>query len=243
MKRGFTLIELLVVIAIIAILAGLLLPSLSHAKERAIQIQCVSNYRQAGIALQMFCDEHEEQLPPGGTNSLFLTQLPVYSKGGSFNRHLAYYLAPYLSLPSPEDVGDTKTNLVKVLLCPAYVHSLPANTESHYNPESDGYTHAWSFMISRYQLPHGSFPFGWPGNDLVPGAPSARLAAITAFKPLSEAWALGDLDQDAVYSPTSLGTDRTPYVALKPVHGKTRTLLYFDMHVGTVKKSDWLPDF
>ena len=242
-QRAFTLIELLVVIAIIAILAALLMPALNHAKGKAMQTQCLSNYRQVGIALQMFCDEHDDQLPPGGTNTLFLTQMPVYARDGEFNRELAYYLAPYLAQPRPEDLSTGQTNLVKSLLCPAYVRSLPGNTEAHYNPETDGYTHAWSFMVSRYQLPQGSFPFGWPGNALVPAAAPAKLSAIAHAKPLSEAWALADLDQDAVFSATSLGVDRTPYVALKPVHGQSRNLLYFDTHVGTIKNSEWEPGF
>ncbi len=124
-RRGFTLIELLVVIAIMAILIGLLLPAVQHAREAARRTQCKQNLRQIGIALQNYHLAHE-CLPPGTVNETG----PVRSEPKGYHHGWLTFLLPHLDervlygmVDASVSIYDAKNatarkTVVPWLLCP-----------------------------------------------------------------------------------------------------------------------------
>ena len=88
--RAFTLIELLVVIAIIAILAAMLLPALSSAKQRAWTTQCNSNLHQVGMGMRMFADDNNELYPESGGTIHWGATDPATGKPGWMEQIFPY---------------------------------------------------------------------------------------------------------------------------------------------------------
>jgi prepilin-type N-terminal cleavage/methylation domain-containing protein len=111
LREAFTLIELLVVIAIIAILAALLLPALSGAKEKAVRIQCTSNMKQWGLAVNMYGGDNKEYFPVNATSD---GASGFAWMGLSLNTN--FY--PQYLYPNRPGVGTQQRNKQDVLYCP-----------------------------------------------------------------------------------------------------------------------------
>ena len=226
-QPAFTLIELLVVIAIIAILAALLLPALSRAKQKGQQAVCLSNLKQTGLAFQMYLNDNGDHFPDRRD---LKTSLP----GG-------YH--PWTSWP-PSDprAGWAATNFqsycpnLNVWSCPAAVNSATGNAIQSVQATTDD-TNAplcryWAWRFDRPDDPVGQEDF-WGKSQTQAVADLIAASATDATLGVIN----GAVDVELVVDPYFPQTIPTVVPELKgrTIHAGGRCRVFLDGHTQYLK--------
>jgi prepilin-type processing-associated H-X9-DG protein len=242
------LIELLVVISIIAIIAAILLPALSKAKEKGRHIRCVSNMKQVALAFHLYVEEHEETFPGAAAG---LPMLPVVEDWSYWNAATA------ASMGAPPERADIQNSAIArytgnfnpdLFRCPSdkdviarmsdpakYHYSYSAN--SHYTP---------SGQMGAVNDNHGVLSLLTPtaGDDQFPFV-QGRITNPAQKLMIVEELAQRGLPDDGRWTPTSVpmvGLAHPPPWEAKPSyisnrHSQRGVVAMCDGHVETVKPS------
>lgn len=185
MRRGFTLVELLVVIAMVAVLAAMLLPVLSRARESARKAACQSNLRQIGTAFRLYASDYDELYPCNGDRNLWMGRnwrvvLQSYLPGGRMQS-----LPP--GYPQPVQVQHSD-----VLLCPSDERAVQVWERTSY-AYSAAFFHTPEQINSLASILQGSSCANWQaivrGIQSLPTVPQSEASVVfPAQKALSAEW-------------------------------------------------------
>ncbi len=205
-NQAFTLIELLVVIAIIALLAALLFPVFSRARDKARQVSCASNEKQIGLAAALYIQDYDEHYPLG--HAPVANPLATFNSGGDYEPHFIELVRPYVKNSKNQGVWRC-----------------PSDPSARLTKEGDKTEFHVSYSVN------GWFEFGQPLAQVE--TPASKIYVV---EPTDDDhfhwWELGRVALSDPYLPlANLPEKRFVEQVARTRHGGGANYLYADWHV------------
>ena len=221
-ESRFTLIELLVVIAIIAILAAILMPALTSARERANRAACQNNWKQVGLAWIQYRDDYNHQMLVWKKGANYYD-----SEGSNLKRSPVVQLAKYFSSGATDTVNKDLLGVRKFFLCPSAANTTNEDEAAALDKDTNGsyirthlafnYYSCWNELYPPWRATASEHALGWTSNKCIPSATMV----------------FSDMRGDSFYVMPSFLTNATNHTTYYPRifrHAGTSNVIFIDGH-------------